>query len=50
MIKTGIKKLATGWHAWFTIGNQTFFLQDVDTKKEAQWYVKMMKKAFKTLR
>ena len=35
------------WHAGFQIGNQSFVLSCFDgTEEEAEWYAKMMDKAF----
>jgi len=33
----------------FTIGVQTFRLHPVDTKERAEWYIEMLKTAFKNL-
>lgn len=38
------------WTVKFTIGNQSFRLAHVETKMEAQWYAKMLRKAFKNLK
>jgi hypothetical protein len=39
------------WHAGFQIGNQSFVLSCFDgTEEEAQWYAKMMDKAFAAAR
>ena len=39
------------WHAGFQIGNQSFVLSCFDgTEEEAEWYAKMMDKAFAAAR
>jgi len=38
------------YHANFTIGVQTFKVCDVETKREALWYCKMIRIAFKNLK
>lgn len=48
-IETGTQKTAGGHCAWFTIGVQTFFLQTVDTKKEAKFFSGMLDKALENL-
>jgi hypothetical protein len=37
------------WRAWFSIGVQKFHLQNAEDKKNAEWYVEMLKKAFANL-
>jgi hypothetical protein len=47
--KVGIKKTIDGHAAWFAIGVQSFQLDTVKTKTEANWYKKMLRIALKTL-
>lgn len=37
------------WRAQFTIGVQTFAVCERETKKEALWYCKMLRIAFKNM-
>jgi hypothetical protein len=44
---TYTRQLLGKWHAGFQIGNQSFVLSCFDgTEEEAEWYAKMMDKAF----
>jgi hypothetical protein len=38
-----------GWQATFTIGGQTFALEERETKAEAKWFCDQLKAAFKNL-
>ena len=59
-ISVAINKIETGvnnklvfesgnWHSYFKIGNQTFYLSESPTKKEAEWQEEQMKTAFNKL-
>lgn len=55
-IKTGIREAFDGgYQAWFTIGNQIFYLQECEdekgmtSKEKAKWYEKSLITAFKKL-
>lgn len=37
------------WRAWFSIGVQKFHLQNSENKEHAEWYEKMLRKAFANL-
>lgn len=50
VLAMGTKKTHSGYCAWFSIGVQGFFLQEVDTLKEAKWFVEMLVKAFEGFR
>lgn len=43
------KGIHGNWQAGFTIGVQTFHLQENGNSKHADWYISMLKKAFNTL-
>jgi hypothetical protein len=47
--KFRVRKGFEGWQAGFIIGVQTFWLQEVETKASAQWYVKNLRTAFNNL-
>lgn len=53
--KTFVKETATGHHTGFTIGNQTFYLQEqeaeegMSSKEYAQWYQKQLDVALNKL-
>lgn len=38
------------WKANFQIGVQTFYVCERDTKKEAEWFCKQLRHAFKQLK
>ena len=59
-ISVSINKIETGvnnklvfesgnWHSYFKIDNQTFYLSESPTKKEAEWQEEQMKTAFNNL-
>ena len=54
-VKTGIRKSLNGHQVYFTIGNQTFLLQECEPEenmtshKYAKWYQKMLNIAFENL-
>ena len=56
MIKTEIRKTEKGHQVVFTIGHQTFFLQErlsedgMTSLQYAEWYEKQLKLAFKNLK
>lgn len=47
--KFGHRRNGKDYVPTFTIGNQTFSLQDVDSLAMVKWYHKMLRKAFKNL-
>jgi hypothetical protein len=49
MVKIKSVKYGKMWAAEFTIGVQTFTVAERHTKKEADWYCKMLSIAFKSL-
>lgn len=49
-IKIRTKKYGKSWASEFTIGVQTFTVATRDTKKEADWYCKMLVIAFESLK
>jgi len=46
-MRTFTKTTPTGYQAGFTIDNQTFYLQENETLEDAEWFRKMLDKAFK---
>lgn len=42
-----VEKHLEGWRPYFSIDQQTFFISSVETKKEALWYAKCLRHAFK---
>ncbi|TSE11314.1 hypothetical protein [Aquimarina algiphila] len=48
-VTIGTHKGFEGDQAWFTIHNQTFFLQPVESPELAQWYAKNLKIAIEKL-
>ena len=49
-VRTGIRKVGGKWHAFFSIGVQTFFVNaDDGTKEEAQWMQERLKAAFDSM-
>lgn len=49
-MSVGFRKTLKGYQAWFKIDHQQFYLQEVDTKKEVEFYKKMVKIALKRLK
>jgi len=51
----GKRKIENGYQVWFTIGNQSFHLREctedneVDSLEVAEFYIRMLKIAFKKL-
>ena len=50
-VKFGIRKAFEDgeYQAYFTIGVQRFFLQPVESRDHAKWYVEQLKVAFENL-
>jgi len=48
-IDTKVSKTINGYQVTFSIGHQTFYLSDQETKKEAKWFEKNLKIAFEKL-
>lgn len=48
-IKFGHRRNGKSYIPTFSIGNQTFSLQDVESKEAVKWYHKMLIKAFQQL-
>ena len=48
-IKTNIEETLDGYQVTFIIGNQTFYLEPLETKKEAKWFKGNLEAAFNKL-
>jgi len=49
-MSVGFWKTLKGYRPWFKIDHQQFFLQEVDTKKEARFYKEMLRIGLKRLK
>lgn len=49
-VKIILEGVKGNWRAGFTIGNQTFYVCERETKAEALWFQKMLTYAFNNLK